>query len=214
MQRSNSEVLPRFIVLEGVDGAGTTTQLKCIDKALADSGLAHWTTFEPTNLSAGLLIRRILGGELSAAPGTVAHLFAADRHEHIFGTGGILEHLGSGDAVICDRYIFSSLAYQTVACGSELPIALNRFFPLPGLLLYFDVHPEISMNRIRLRTSRDIYEELPIQEQVRTAYEDAMAGFADSAMRVVRIDASLPLSDVSRLVLDAVGKALGVPLTE
>ncbi|HET7838147.1 MAG TPA: dTMP kinase, partial [Rectinemataceae bacterium] len=81
MTAREQDILRRFIVLEGVDGAGTTTQLANIDEALSRAGLPHWKTAEPTARPEGLLIRSILGGELGADPGTVAHLFAADRHE-------------------------------------------------------------------------------------------------------------------------------------
>jgi dTMP kinase len=207
-------ILRRFIVLEGVDGAGTTTQLARIDEALSLAGVAHWKTAEPTGRPEGRLIRSILGGELGADPGTVAHLFAADRHEHLFGSGGIVERLGRGEAVVCDRYVLSSLAYQGVACGWDLPYALNRGFPLPELLIFFDVEPELSMGRIGHRGKREIYEELPFQERVRKAYEDALRHFEGSPMRVLRVDASLPVQEVGALVLDAVGEVLGVSLRQ
>ncbi|HET7839039.1 MAG TPA: dTMP kinase, partial [Rectinemataceae bacterium] len=150
--------------------------------------------------------------ELGADPGTVAHLFAADRHEHLYGASGIVERLGRGEAVVCDRYIFSSLAYQGVACGPELPLRLNRDFPLPELLLFFDLEPELSMGRIGHRGKREIYEELPFQEKVRKAYHDALRRFESGPMRIVRVDASLPLAEVGDIVLAAVGETLSLPL--
>jgi dTMP kinase len=207
-------VLRRFIVLEGVDGAGTTTQLKAIGSALAAAGVAHWTTAEPTTGPEGALIRKILGGELDAAPSTVAYLFAADRCEHIHGSGGILERLGRGEAVVCDRYVLSSLAYQGTACGLDLPRYLNDRFPLPSLLLYFDIDPALSMSRIGERERREIYELLPFQERVRAAYEEALGIFEGSPMRIVRVDASLPPREVSRIVLDALGSELGLELPD
>jgi dTMP kinase len=204
--------LRRFIVLEGVDGAGTTTQLKAIDGALEAAGAPHWTTAEPTGRPEGALIRRILGGELDAAPATVAHLFAADRCEHLYGSGGIIERLGRGEAVVCDRYVLSSLAYQGAACGLELPLRLNEDFPLPSLLIYFDIEPEVSMSRIGGRAHREIYERLPFQERVRSAYEEALRLFSERPMRVVRVNAGMPSAEVSRIVLGAVGEELGLAL--
>lgn len=209
MERS---ILRRFIVLEGVDGAGTTTQLTRIDEALAAAGVPHWKTAEPTQRPEGRLIRSILGGEIGASPGTVAHLFAADRNEHLYGSLGIIERLGRGEVVVCDRYIFSSLAYQGVSCGKELPAKLNSGFPLPELLIFFDVEPSLSMGRIGQRGKREIYEELPIQERVREAYGEALAAFEGGPMRIVRVDANLPLEEVNRAVLAAVGGALGLGL--
>jgi dTMP kinase len=206
------EVLSRFIVFEGVDGSGTTTQLRAVDEALGRAGIPHWTTCEPTDRPEGALIRRILSGELGAAPGTVAHLFAADRHEHLFGSGGIIERLDRGETVVCDRYVLSSLAYQGVACGLDLPLRLNAEFPLPELLLYFDLSPELSMARIGGRESREIYENRPFQAKVREAYEEAIARFRDRPMRVVRIDASLPVEKVTRSLFEALSSLLGIDL--
>jgi dTMP kinase len=205
-------VLRRFIVLEGVDGAGTTTQLAAIDAALSSAGIPHWTTAEPTGSPLGALCRKILGGELAAAPPTVAHLFAADRCEHIHGQGGILERLGRGEAVVCDRYVLSSIAYQGAACGLDLPLRLNRDFPLPSLLIYFDIEPAVSMARIGSRERREIYELLPFQERVRAAYEEGLELFADESMKILRVDAGLPAAEVSRVVLGAVGAELGTAL--
>ncbi|HUW40559.1 MAG TPA: dTMP kinase [Rectinemataceae bacterium] len=210
MSIAENPVLPKFIVLEGTDGTGTTTQLKTIHEALARAGIPHWTTCEPTDGPIGRLIRRILGGELRAAPGTVAHLFAADRHEHLYGAEGIAERLGRGEVVVCDRYILSSLAYQGSACGLQLPLSLNAAFPLPGLLLYFDVDPHLSMSRIEGRERRDIYETLSFQELVRSTYEEAMRLYEPSGMEIRRIDASLTRAEVSGAVLADLERRLGL----
>ncbi len=212
MANANKELLRRFIVLEGVDGAGTTTQLRVLGGALAAAGIPHWTTAEPTVRPEGALIRRILGGELDASPATVAYLFAADRCEHLYGSGGIVERLGRGEAVVSDRYVLSSLAYQGAACGLDLPLYLNDRFPLPSLLIYFDIEPTVSMARIGSRERREIYELLPFQEKVREGYERALALLDGSPTRIVRVDAGLPPAEVSRIVLGAAGEELGTEL--
>jgi dTMP kinase len=212
METRKPEVLERFIVLEGGDGAGTTTQLKILDAALDRARVPHWTTCEPTDREEGALIRSILSGSLVRDPGTLARLFAADRGEHLYGKGGIVERLGRGEAVVCDRYVLSSLAYQGAACGPELPWSLNSGFPLPSLLLYFDVSPELSLDRIRGRESREIYEVLHFQELVRAAYAQAIERLSDSPMKVVRVDASLPRDLVTEQVLGSVGRELGLAL--
>jgi dTMP kinase len=206
--------LGRFIVFEGGDGAGTTTQLKRLGGSLTRAGLPHWITCEPTDHPEGLLIRRILSGELPRAPGTLATLFAADRNEHIRGKGGILEHLDRGEIVICDRYILSSLAYQGVTCGPELPARLNADFPLPELLIFFDLPPEKSLGRLGGRERLDIFEELPFQEKVRAAYREALALYASSGMRIATIDASRSVEEVGLDISRAVGQVLGLSLPE
>lgn len=209
MSAERSEILSRFVVFEGGDGSGTTTQLALIGRALDRAAVPHWTTSEPTDGPEGLLIRRILSGELERDPGTLARLFAADRNEHIYGSNGILERLERGEVVLCDRYVLSSLAYQGVDCGSELPARLNADFPLPELLLYFDLDPAQSLGRIGEREHLDIFEDLPFQEKVAVAYRRALDAYAESGMKIVRIDASRSVAQVSREVSKAIGSALG-----
>jgi dTMP kinase len=203
--------LRRFVVLEGGDGAGTTTQLGLLDAALTRAGVPHWTTSEPTDRPEGLLIRRILSGELPRDPGTLARLFAADRNEHLKAPDGILDRLGRGELVVCDRYILSSLAYQGVACGPELPALLNADFPLPELLIYFDLAPEESIQRLGSRENLDIFEKLPFQERVRAAYREALARYASTGMRILRLDASRSVREVQLGILDAIVE-LGIEL--
>jgi dTMP kinase len=209
MTKVSQEPLRRFIVLEGGDGTGRSTQLREIAAAFERAGIAYWATSEPTDRPEGLLIRRILSGELPRDPGTLARLFAADRNEHLKAPDGILERLGRGEIVVCDRYILSSLAYQGVACGPELPAELNAGFPLPELLVYFDLPAKESIKRMGNRDVLDIYEELPFQERVRASYRDALSAYSATGMKIVRVDASRSVEEVSRIILDAIA-AIGL----
>lgn len=213
METCATPTLRRFIVLEGLDGAGTTTQLCRLDEALGQTGIAHWATYEPTSLPTGRFVRQVLKGEVDARPETLARLYSADRHEHLYGPGGILERLGRGETVISDRYLFSSLAYQGLTCGPALPRLLNADFPLPELLLYFDLDVELSMARVERRGERDIFEHRAFQERVRKAYEEVLAEYARSPLTIVRIDASQSVDEVWAQVAAAVGQALGASLS-
>lgn len=214
METNLAPTLRRFIVLEGVDGAGTTTQLRRLGEALARARVPHWTTCEPTGLATGRLVRQVLKGEADARPETLARLYSADRHEHLYGPGGVLERLGRGEAVISDRYLFSSLAYQGMTCGPDLPRLLNAGFPLPELLIYFDLETEVSMARVETRAERDIFEHRAFQERVRGAYEEVLAEYSLSPLKIARVDAALPVEEVFRAVAAAVGSLLGVDLTD
>ena len=110
-------VLSNFVVLEGIDGSGTTSQLRLLKEkfALEDKGNSVVFTQEPTSGSIGILIRSALQGSSVFAPETMTRLFAADRCEHLYGKEGIKAALTAGKAVFSDRYLFSSLAYQTAA---------------------------------------------------------------------------------------------------
>jgi dTMP kinase len=149
---SEITVLEKFVVLEGLDGAGTTTQLKLLDRRMAAEGIPHFCTGEPTPGAIGRQIRSILKREVRVDPRTVALLFAADRNEHLYHPEvGILAHLQRGEVVISDRYLFSSLAYQSVECPFDYVRELNRPFPLPKLVLFVDTPVAVSQERLGRR---------------------------------------------------------------
>ncbi len=198
--KENTKILEGFVVFEGIDGTGTTTQLKRLDAYLCSQLVPHETSFEPTNAESGLLIRQALAGGLSLDPKTVAYLFAADRCEHVYGKKGIREQCLQGKLVISDRYLFSSLAYQGITCGRDLPGLLNASFPLPELLFFFELHPETAMKRMESRKSLEIYETLPFQEKVALEYCAVIESFRTSPMKIVTIDASMKPDEIEAII--------------
>jgi dTMP kinase len=145
---------------------------------------------EPTGGPVGALIREALGGRLILRPETLARLFSADREEHLFGRDGIVERCGRGELVVCDRYVLSSLAYQSITCGEELPLLLNRDFPCPELLLYFDLDPDIAVKRLENRREREIFEYRDFQVKVRKGYRNLLPRYALGGTRIATLDAS------------------------
>jgi dTMP kinase len=119
----------------------------------------------------------------------MAHLFAADRAEHLFAAGGIVEHCQHGELVVCDRYIFSSLVYQGIACPTELIERLNADFPLPELLVFFDLDPDYALKRIKGRPVQELYEEPALQRLVYNRYRDLLPVYRDLGCRVEIVDA-------------------------
>ncbi len=190
----------RFIVLEGIDGSGTTTQMQLLAESLRARSIPCSTTAEPTDGPIGKVIRSVLRGDIAVSPSTVAWLFAADRNEHLYGTDGILSKVSQDTVVISDRYVLSSLAYQGTTCGVRLPTQLNRGFPAPGLTILFDIDPEISLQRISTRHSRDIYETLELQKRIRTMYIKMANQLKKKGWNIVRIDAGLPLQDAHNII--------------
>ncbi|NLC92804.1 MAG: dTMP kinase, partial [Treponema sp.] len=163
-------ILKNFIVYEGIDGSGTSTQIQMIANT---NKIKFAATSEPTKNETGLFLRKMLKGDFSIDERTAAYLFAADRCEHIYGKNGILELLKQGKTVISDRYFFSSLAYQSSVCGKELPRLLNSPFPLPEYLFYFKINPEISLKRVNSRNeTKEIYEKLDIQIKTAALYDE------------------------------------------
>jgi dTMP kinase len=202
------ETLKNFIVFEGIDGSGTTTQLRKVSSLFENRGIGYIATAEPTSRPEGLLIRRILRGEIPAHPGTVAFLFAADRHEHLYGQEGIISSLQNGEIALCDRYLLSSLAYQGVTCESDLPIFLNSRFPRPGLTLYFRIDPEMAMKRVLQREHLEIYEKLYMQKKVGDAYERIVEKKVSEGWNIKTIQAENPIDMVSKQVLEIVSAYL------
>ena len=196
-------VLKKFIVLEGIDGAGTSTQIKRLVQTNPDKYIA---TAEPTSGPTGKFLRQMLAGDFKVDERTNAYLFAADRCEHIFGKGGVKELCESGKTVVSDRYFFSSLAYQSVSCGLELPQLLNSPFPLPEYLFFFDINPEISLARVNARNeSKEIYENLEAQKKIAALYEKVISMYESDSrireeMKIIRIDASKSIEDISKFI--------------
>ena len=188
-------ILENFVVFEGCDGSGTSTQMEILRSKLAEPGEAgkgpvFFPCAEPTDGEIGRLIRRALRGEVSLLPQTLAGLFAADRSEHVFAPGGIRERCLGGQLAVCDRYVFSSLVYQGIECGEELPRLLNRRFPAPALLFFFDIDPEAAQERMKGRASLDIFENLDFQKKVRHRYRLLLDEYEKSGGRVKTVDAS------------------------
>jgi dTMP kinase len=204
------EILANFAVFEGLDGSGTTTQISILEDFFLQNRLSippFYITFEPTNGSIGKLLRSLLKGEETQKAETMAILFAADRNEHVFGNGGITERCKRGELVVCDRYLLSSLVYQGITCGEELPARLNRGFPAPELLIFLDIEPETAIERISSRgAQKEIYENLAFQKKAGARYKALLPEFASQGVRVEIIDASLPPDEAARQVWGAVEK--------
>ena len=212
------KILKNFVVFEGCDGSGTTTQIGMLEDSFQRNLLrgnasrlslpSLYTTFEPTNGSIGTIIRSALRGEIGLDPKTVALLFAADRNEHIYGPDGIVKRCGRGELVVSDRYLLSSLVYQGITCGEEFPALINRDYPNPELLLFFDIDPETAEKRMSGRKYREIFEYLNFQVQGRERYKALLPNLQAEGVRVETIDASLPPKEVSAAVWSAIEKML------
>lgn len=211
MVGSKGMALLNFIVFEGIDGSGKTTQLKILQKRL--ESVPSFITAEPTNLKTGIFLRSILKGDIMVHPITVVHLFAADRAEHLYGNGGIVERCHKGEICICDRYLFSNLAYQGITCGEEIPAKLNADFPLPQIVFYFDINPDISLKRMASRNVTEIYEKKDFLEKTSAEYRKIFDRYSKipldissnilqntPAMQIVTIDATQSEKDIAQII--------------
>lgn len=173
----------RFIVVEGIDGCGSTTQVARLVASLSARGLDARATAEPTDGPVGRLIRAALASRLVDGRGaprppfdwaTFALLFAADRADHV--EREIAPALAAGAWVVSDRYDLSSLAYQsaTAAEGADAIAwirALNRCARRPDLTLVLDVAPTVAAARRRDRgAAAELFEVDALQRRLAELY--------------------------------------------
>jgi len=198
-----------FIVLEGVDGAGTTTHTRILGDALSEKGLPIRTTREPSDGPIGVLLRQILTGRV-VVPGirgtrppswaTMALLFAADRVDHI--EAEILPNLMDGVTVISDRFDHSSVAYQSITGGAEPQTIgwvrdINRYARRPDLTVVLDCAPETAARRRRSRTTRhEMYDDDSLQRELGEFYREIDKHFPSD--RIAHVDSDRPVGEVAR----------------
>lgn len=201
-----------FIVLEGVDGAGTTTHTKLLADALKGRGLPVHTTREPSDGPVGMLLRQILTGRV-VVPGmhgprppswtTMALLFAADRTDHC--EAEIVPNLMDGVTVLSDRFDHSSVAYQsTTGGGTDEAItwvsALNSHANRPNLTIVLDVPPDVAAKRRLSRTAgREMYDDSELQEMLATFYSNIEKHFPND--NIVHVDANRDIEVVAADVM-------------
>ncbi len=137
----------KFIVFEGPDGSGQTTQAELFKKYLEGKNYQVVLTKEPTKASeASKKISDILNHRVTATPEEFQQLFVDDRRDHLEKL--ILPNLAEGKMVISDRYFFSTLAFGSLSCDLEWLIGINKDFPVPDKTFILDVSPEVCVNRI------------------------------------------------------------------
>jgi len=185
----------RFIVIEGIDGAGTTTQARLLGERLKAAGKRVHVTSEPSGGPIGGAIRQVLSGRLRGRapngpfdPDALALLFAADRLDHA--RSEVLPALEAGIDVVSDRYTLSSLAYQALTTGDPRWVgAINARAPAPDVTILLRVVPEVAFARRRSAShSREIFERAAFQRRVAAAYEAAVRVLRRKGERVEILD--------------------------
>jgi dTMP kinase len=201
----------RFVVLEGLDGAGTTTQSRLLAERLRAEGRKVHLTAEPSTGPIGALIRQVLTGRIGGGRGgrdgfdraALALLFAADRKDH-FHTE-IAPKLADGVDVVCDRFTLSSLAYQGADLGDMGWVeALNAGAAATDVVLFLRCRPEVALRRrFAASLDREIFEVSAFQRRVAVSYEQAIRRLRKLGERIVEIDGEAPLAEVTAAVWDA-----------
>ena len=203
-----------FIVLEGIDGSGTTTQLHALRAHFQGRNRRAFFTHEPSDGPVGSLIRlalqgRVVGGGFEVhdpadpLPATadidrtaLALLFAADRADHV--AVQVKPNLDAGRIVVCDRYLLSTLAYQGQTCDYEWLLEINRPAVTPDLTLFLDLPPQAAQARMRgARWKKELFETPAEQHSIRGAYLRYIEMELPQVGPVEVIDSSRPPAEVS-----------------
>jgi dTMP kinase len=192
----------RFVVLEGIDGAGTTTQTGELVRRLQARGIHARGTSEPSRGPIGVLLRGVLSRRLTGpggAPfdrGALALLFASDRLDHV--AAEIEPTLAAGEWVVSDRYLMSSLAYQALDVPLAFVAAANARAPRPDLTLFLNVPAEVALRRRQAEhTNAELFEELDLQRRVAQNYHARIAEDGASAGPVLVLDGTRSIGEIA-----------------
>lgn len=191
-----------FITIEGPDGSGKTTIINMLADNLQKEGYDVIATREPGGIEIAEQIRNVILDRDNTAmdPRTEALLYAAARRQHL--AEKVKPALEQGKIILCDRFVDSSLAYQGYARGLGIDevYSINQFAiedMMPQLTLYFDLAPELGLERINKNKGREVnrldLENLEFHQRVREGYLILADRFAD---RIVKIDASKEIDSV------------------
>jgi dTMP kinase len=193
---------PLFVVLEGLDGAGTTTQVAELVRALRERGELVQPTREPTTGPFGAIVRgHLQGRELDER--SVALAFAADRLEHVANEIEPLIRVGS--SVVSDRYHLSSLAYQARFADYGWVKEINRYARRPDVTIFLDVPVEECVRRLASRPGLDRYERDPGElARFDALYRTAIVDLRSDGERIAEVSGIGSVSDVADSVLRAV----------
>ena len=196
---------PLFIVFDGMDGTGKTTQMRLLYERLTAAGIPAVLTAEPSTSPDGQALRRALSGKEPASQSRLAALFLLDRIGH---NEEIERWLSEGKTVISDRYYYASMAYQGQGDCFEWVARMNLNCPhirRPDGCILLDMEPEDSMARIRAGRSADeleIYETVAQQQKIRDRFR-RVTEYLDGRDLILTVDAAGSMDEVSERIWEA-----------
>ena len=196
-------------MIEGLDGAGTTTQVRrLVEHIRSKGGVAH-ATREPSDGPVGRLIRELLVGghaipDQKIAQSTFGLLFAADRLDHV--QREVAPQLAAGATVVSDRWYHSSLAYQGTGADRDWIALLNARALKPQLTIFLEVRPEVAaQRRVAAGRVQELFEDLRMQEEVAAGYKATIAELTAQGERIEVIDGEAAQDTVAAKIARLVG---------
>ena len=203
-----------FIVLEGIDSSGKSTQAELLKSYFIDREEKSVISSEPSNGIIGNLIRQalkqriIFTSDRNMFDEQMAYLFAADRHDHLYNDiDGVFKLIADNFHVISTRYYFSSLAYNCDTTEQfEFVSKLNNKFPNPDLTIYLDIPIELSLSRLKGRSLTEIYETKAKLTKVKQQYQQIFANYDGVA---IAIDGTQDKETIHQQIVDFIQTTYG-----
>lgn len=200
-RKNMSEKKGSFIVFEGIDGSGKTTQINLLKQKIESLGTKCLETREPSDGPIGVMIRQCLTGRMQMDEAALAALFAADRLDHINNeTNGLKNKLDDGISVISDRFVLSNYAYQSVKAPLEWVMKLNSQaldILRPDCHIFIDVEPDITLQRMAARRFQtELFENKTRLTQVREKYIQLIEKLSKTE-NIIVIDGNRTINEIA-----------------
>ncbi len=193
----------KFIVLEGIDGSGKTTQIQILSEYMKRKGVSFVLTKNPTTGRIGAILKGYyLKNKTSALADAL--LFAADRAEQVEAV--IKPALRENKVVISDRYFYSNLVYQSAEGADPGWLEeINKFFPRPEIVFLIDVSSETAIERIKKeRGEPEKFEKIKILENLRKKYLETAKKFKE----IVVVDGERKTDEIQEEIIKKINAVL------
>jgi dTMP kinase len=198
----------KYIVLEGLDGAGKTTQIELLKDWLIENNVDVVLTKEPSTGPIGKLARQFMQEHTSISQNTLALLFAADSLHHQDNSDGILSQLQKGKYILSDRNYLSTYAYQMPDSNIMWLDELHKFCQPPDITFFMDLDADLAMERLQLSRGNqlDVFEKLSELRRVQKQYEIAVHHFQEKGeiFEIIRIDEHTTLIEVQNKIREKI----------
>ena len=195
----------KFIVFEGIDGCGKSTQCSLLYEFLKSKNIQVQLLYEPTNGEYGKKIRKFLQAQTSVSVEEQIHLFIEDRKEDY--TLNIKPCMENGITIVMDRYFYSNAAYQGLGKISPHEIIkqnLDQGFPVPDRVYYIDIDPAEAIKRITARSGpgkTELFEKKTFLEGVRKNFLSIIDQHSIDR-HFLKVDGNLTVDEIFNIIKD------------